>query len=143
MVPILDAEQGKSSPLGRRSDGRAHDTGMTRPYRPCPPDFREVFIELGQSREIEEHYHTNWRVIVRWIGDAGGEDLRAARREVTGASARPNLRSKRYVLGLTLSGQPRNFQRAVTEPADHRHIDHQPAHAGRAALDFRGQTEGR
>ena len=29
--------------------------GGVRPYRPCPPDFREVFMQLSQLREIEEH----------------------------------------------------------------------------------------
>jgi hypothetical protein len=31
----------------RRSDGRMHDSGLIRPNRPCPKDFREKFIELG------------------------------------------------------------------------------------------------
>lgn len=81
--------------------------GGTRPYRPLPSDFREVFLQLGQSKEIEEHYHTNWRVIRRWIEEAGGEELRAERREVSGGTARPSLRAesraKRFVLGRTLS----------------------------------------
>lgn len=80
--------------------------GCTRPYRPCPADFREVFLQLGQSKEIEEHYRTNWRVIRRWIEECGGEELRAARREVSGGTPRPALRSenraRRYVLGRTL-----------------------------------------
>ena len=83
--------------------------GRTKPYRPCPKDFREVFLELGQSKEIEEHYRTNWRVIRRWIEEAGGEELRAARRTVTGSRARPWLRAenraRRYVLGRTLTAK--------------------------------------
>lgn len=87
--------------------------GGVRPYRPCPPDFREVFLALGQSKDIEQHYGTNWRVIRRWIEESGGEELRAARRELTGNVARPWLRSgkrkqgraKRYVLGRTLGGK--------------------------------------
>lgn len=97
----LCAEHGKS-----RSDGRPHDTGTVRPYRPCPADFRETFLALGQSKEIEEHYHTNWRVIRRWIEDAGGDALRAERYAVSGGFARPAKRSegkaRRYVLGKTL-----------------------------------------
>lgn len=79
------------------------------PYRPCPPDFREVFLRLGQSKEIEDYYRTNWRVIRRWIEEAGGEELRAARRAITGAGPRPTLRAesraRRYVLGRTLKGK--------------------------------------
>lgn len=81
---------------------RIPDTGLKRPYRPLPFDFRETFLRLGQSKEIEEHYRTNWRVIRRWIEEAGGEELRAARRAVSGGTARPKLRSKaaRYVMGV-------------------------------------------
>lgn len=90
-----------------RSDGRPHDTGMVRPYRRCPADFREQFLLLGYSKEIEEHYRTNWRVIRRWIEESGGEELRAARRAISGGTARPKLRSgsraRRYVLGRTLA----------------------------------------
>jgi hypothetical protein len=86
-----------------RSDGRAHDTGLIRPYRPCPADFRERFLEMGWDG-IEDHYGTNWRVIRRWIAEAGGEELRAARREVSGGTPRPNRRS-RYVLGRTLTAK--------------------------------------
>lgn len=81
--------------------------GATRPYRPLPSDFREIFLRLGQSKEIEEHYRTNWRVIRRWIEEAGGDELRAERYLVSGGFARPGKRSegraKRYVLGKTLS----------------------------------------
>ncbi|MES2289305.1 MAG: hypothetical protein V4530_06155 [Pseudomonadota bacterium] len=86
---------------------RRWDQGDIRPYRPLPADFREVFLRLGNSIEIRDHYRTNWRVIRRWIDEAGGEELRAERRAVTGATARPALRSKnrasRYVLGRTLT----------------------------------------
>lgn len=96
-------ETGLSRPDVRcRSDGRPHDTGMVRPYRPCPSDFRETFLELGWDG-IDEHYHTNWRVIRRWIEEAGGEKLRAERRELSGGTARPTLRAKRFVLGRTLT----------------------------------------
>ena len=105
-VPTLEPHfsvLGSRMPNGRRSDGRKHDTGTVQPYRPCPPDFRERYLEMGQSKEIEEHYRTNWRCIRRWIEESGGEELRAARREVSGGTARPRLRAKRYVLGRTLT----------------------------------------
>lgn len=84
---------------------RRPDTGLVNPYRPCPDDFREVYLRLGQSKELEEHYRTNWRVIRRWIEESGGDDLRRERAALTGASLRPGRRSgiaKRYVLGLRL-----------------------------------------
>jgi hypothetical protein len=81
--------------------------GATRPYRPCPADFRERFLEMGWSKELQEHYRTNWRVIRRWIEEAGGDQLRAERRSISGGTARPTLRSEsraaRYVKGKTLS----------------------------------------
>lgn len=77
-----------------RSDGRRHDTGRIRPYRPCPDDFAETYIAMGQGKEIEEHYHTNWRVIARWIEESGGETLREQRYEASGGFARPEKRSK-------------------------------------------------
>lgn len=85
-----------------RSDGRHNDTGLVRPYRPCPKDFRERFLEMGWDG-IDEHYNTNWRCIRRWIEESGGEELRAERRLRSGGTARPRLRSKRYVLGRTLT----------------------------------------
>jgi hypothetical protein len=95
-----------------RSDGRPYDTGLVRPYRPCPADFRERFLEMGWDG-IEDHYHTNTRVIRRWVEMCGGDELRAARREVSGGTARPALRAesrrKRYVLGKTLA--PRRGKR--------------------------------
>lgn len=84
---------------------RQFDTGCVRPMRPLPTDFREVFMRLGQSKEIEEHYRTNWRVIRRWVEEAGGDELRAERAKVTGNVLHPNRRSsvaRRYVLGLRL-----------------------------------------
>ena len=90
----------------RRSDGRAHDTGLQRPYRPCPPDFRDRFLEMGQSKELDEHYHTNWRCVRRWIEESGGDELRAERRAISKKPAQPRLRSplaRNYVLGKRLS----------------------------------------
>ncbi|MFN3474070.1 MAG: hypothetical protein ACK4ZW_08500 [Blastomonas sp.] len=81
--------------------------------RPCPADFRDRFLEMGQYKEIEEHYRTNYRVIARWIEESGGDELRAERSKVTGCPTRPARRSykaRRYVLGLRLT--------AVTETDD-------------------------
>lgn len=61
-----------------RSDGRAHDTGLIRPYRPVPPDFFEVYVQMGWDG-LDEYYRTNWRVIRRWITLVGREKLRKAR----------------------------------------------------------------
>lgn len=84
--------------------------GSMRPYRPCPADFRDTFLRLGQSKEIEEHYRTNWRIIIRWIEESGGDALRAERFALAGAKTggklSPERRAKRYVLGLTLSAGP-------------------------------------
>lgn len=92
----------------RLSRPRRPDTGLMRPTRPCPNDFRERFLELGQTKEIEDHYHTNWRVITRWIEEAGGDELRAERSRLTGCPLRPHRRSdkaRRYVMGLR-TGRP-------------------------------------
>ena len=78
---------------GCRSDGRPHDTGLIRPMRPCPDDFEEVYLALGQEKAIEEHYRTNWRCIRRWIEESGGDELRARRHARSGGFARPNKRS--------------------------------------------------
>lgn len=87
--------------LARRADGRLHDTGLIRPYRACPADFRERFLELGQSKEIEEVYRTNWRVIRRWIEEAGGASLRAERFALAGAKTGGSLHpARRSRLGL-------------------------------------------
>jgi hypothetical protein len=90
---------------------RTWDTGLVRPYRPAPEDFRDVFLRLGQSKDIEEHYRTNWRVIIRWIDECGGEQLRQDRAAITGNVMHPDRRrAKRYVLGRTLT--------AVKQPQD-------------------------
>lgn len=84
---------------------RKPDTGLVKPYRPAPPDFREVYLRLGQDRAIEEHYRTNWRCIRRWIEECGGDELRAERARRTGSKLKPARRSgvaRRYVLGLRL-----------------------------------------
>ena len=58
---------------------RSTDTGLIKPRRPCPPDFRDRYIELGWDGSIEAHYRTNWRCIRRWILESGGQELRDAR----------------------------------------------------------------
>lgn len=73
--------------------------GITRPYRPLPRDFRERFLEMGWDG-IEDHFNTNWRVIRRWIEEAGGDELRAERRVACGSTARPRLRAE-YKRALT------------------------------------------
>lgn len=78
---------------GRQSEKRRRDTGLIRPYRQCPSDFVEVYLELGQDKAIEEHYRTNWRCIRRWIEESGGDELRARRHARSGGFARPNKRS--------------------------------------------------
>lgn len=85
---------------------RRPDTGLIRPYRPLPEDFRERFLEMGQSKELEEHYRTNWRVVRRWVEEAGGDELRRERFALagarTGGSLHPSRRStvaKLYVQG--------------------------------------------
>lgn len=71
---------GQHMPLMAKPLRYPRDTlsGRTRPYRPCPPDFRDRFIELGWEA-IGEHYRAGWAVIARWIDRAGGDDLRQAR----------------------------------------------------------------
>lgn len=53
--------------------------GRKRPYRPCPSDFRETYLDMGWEG-IEQHYRTNWRCIARWIDECGGESLCRERR---------------------------------------------------------------
>jgi hypothetical protein len=96
-LPDIDGDE----PVRRK---RVPDTGMIRPYRPCPSDFVEAYLRLGFSRELREELRCNDRQIVRWIGESGGEDLRQRRAQIVGGGGlRPNNRSKRYVLGLTLT----------------------------------------
>lgn len=98
-------------PESRRPDGRLNDTGLIRPRRQLPSDFRETYLAMGWDG-IEDHYRTNWRVIRRWIQEAGGDELRAARKAVVKAQGLRALhpvpveasRRRRYVMGQTLSG---------------------------------------
>lgn len=66
-----------------------NETGLVRPYRAKPADFRDRYLEMGWDG-IEDHYATNWRVIRRWILEEGREQLRADRAAVV-AQARRGL----------------------------------------------------
>ena len=57
---------------------RKWDTGLVRPYRLKPDDFRQTYIEMGWDG-ICDHYRTNWRVIRRWIDEEGREGLKRER----------------------------------------------------------------
>ena len=80
--------------LGNRPNpnrARTPDTGLVRPYRPRPDDFRQTYIQMGWDG-IVEHYNTNWRVIRRWIIEEGAADLRAARAAYVAANGRKYLK---------------------------------------------------
>ena len=81
---------------------RAYD-GHTRPdqTRPLPADFREEYIRTGW--DCQYWYQTNWRVMVRWIEEAGGEDLREARREWLRRNGRNRIVNVRHAKGWTAS----------------------------------------
>lgn len=79
---------------------RRPDTGLIRPYRPKPADFRARYIEMGWDG-IDEHYGTNWRCIRRWIMEEGREELQEAR--AAHVKAQRMSRRKRYVLGRTMT----------------------------------------
>lgn len=66
---------------------RRNDTGLIRPYRPKPDDFRVRYIEMGWDG-LDEHYRCNWRCIRRWIMEEGREQLRAARAAAVAAGHR-------------------------------------------------------
>lgn len=90
--------------MGDEPPKRIWDTGTIRPYRPAPADFPEVYLRLGQNKAIEEHYHTNWRCIIRWIEECGGDELRAQRSKISGHPVKPyHRRAVRYAMGRTLT----------------------------------------
>jgi hypothetical protein len=79
---------------------RRNDTGLVRPYRAKPADFRERYIEMGWDG-IDEHYRTNWRVIRRWILEEGRDGLKAARSaHVRAKQQAEQSRRRRYVAGI-------------------------------------------
>lgn len=84
----------------RNPDGTVYD-GHRRPWatRPIPPDFRERYLEMGW--EAEWYFETNWRVMRRWIDEAGGEELIAARAEWLKEHGRNRPNHVRHVHGWT------------------------------------------
>lgn len=60
-----------------------------------PENFREQYIEHGWDAQID--YCCNWRVFCRWIDEAGGDELRAAR----AARVREKGRQMRGARGTT------------------------------------------
>ena len=82
---------------------RVWDTGLVRPYRPKPEDFREKYVEMGWDG-LDEHYRTNWRVIRRWI-EMEGRDRLIEERAAYVAAQREERRNRRqrYVLGRTMT----------------------------------------
>lgn len=96
-------------PSSAAAPRRTPDSGLVRPYRPAPADFREVYLRMGWDG-IADHYRTNWRVIRRWIQECGGDELREARARVSGRPTAPQRRSgkaSRYVIGLKLTAVQR------------------------------------
>lgn len=65
---------------GNRNPDRSFYGGRDKPHctRPIPEDFRERYLEMGW--EAQWYYSCNWRVMCRWIDEAGGEELCRARR---------------------------------------------------------------
>lgn len=107
--------------MARRHERVKGREGLIRPYRPCPPDFREVYLANGWDGPlgpIDEHYGTNWRCITRWIEECGGDELRAERARLTGAPLRPKRRRAfRYVAGRTLRRiEPRQWPYKALAP---------------------------
>lgn len=65
---------------------RTPDTGLLRPYRPKPIDFREVYVRMGWEG-LDEHYRTNWRCIRRWVFEQIEEDEAMGRIHLKAARA--------------------------------------------------------
>jgi hypothetical protein len=70
----------------------------TQRARPCPPDFREVYLDIGWDG-IEEHFGTSSRVVARWVDESGGDELRAARAEVVRQRGRSETHRVSYAGG--------------------------------------------
>lgn len=73
--------------------------GSKRPWacRTIPDDFRETFLELGW--EAEYHYGCSSRVMYRWVGEAGGQELCDARRAYLKERGRRQPCDTRHVKG--------------------------------------------
>lgn len=79
----------------RASTPRKATLGITKPLRALPRDFRETYIRLGWEG-VGPHYGAQWKVIARWLAQAGGDDLRRERSQVTGRRIRPDLQSNKF-----------------------------------------------
>ena len=84
----------------RNPNGTAYD-GHVRPWatRPLPDDFRARYLEMGW--ECQWYFGTNWRVMRRWIDEAGGEELIAARAAWLKEHGRNKPNHVRHVKGWT------------------------------------------
>lgn len=82
---------------GNRRYPRDFYEGLIRPQatRPLPDDFREQYLEHGW--EAQWYYSTNWRVMARWIDQAGGEELIAARRASVKARGNRQFNAVKHV----------------------------------------------
>ena len=89
-----DLANSQAAPAAKLRPYRDYRGGTCKPYRPAPPDFREVYLQIGWDRKIEEHYRAGWQTIRRWIDECGGEELREARAAISGRPVAPRRRSK-------------------------------------------------
>lgn len=44
---------------------------MTRPFRPCPDDFEETYVELKSIKKAMKKYRASARMVQRWIRAKG------------------------------------------------------------------------
>lgn len=86
---------------GNRLKDRSFYGGRAKPHctRPCPPDFRERYLEMGW--EAQWYYSCNWRVMCRWIDENGGEELCAARAQWLREKGTNSLNHVRHIGGWT------------------------------------------
>lgn len=95
--------------------GKDYRHGTRRPYRPCPPDFREYFLKMGWDG-IDEHFHANWPCIARWVRECGDDELRQARAAESG-HALPTIR-RRSALPSYQEAVDAIMAAAVAKPSD-------------------------
>ncbi len=76
---------------GNRNPDRSRYVSQTRPgaMRPLPADFRERYLEMGW--EAQWHFECGWKVMCRWIDEAGGPELIEARKQWVLANGRNKL----------------------------------------------------
>jgi len=77
-----------------------HPSAIRRPWavRRCPSDFPAVYIEGGWFA-VELEYGANWKTIMRWIEECGGEDLRQARKvHMRNNRAKASVAARRLVV---------------------------------------------